>query len=810
MAADEKAPPLERHTATQTPDDPARLSAAIAEAVAALRAAFPDQPVPALYWNKDYVAVPLEVGVELPSRGPIGAIDIRAREPVFLLFDRKRYPFKAPSAWSDRKDFPKSKLPHLNPTKPGAAANFCLHRGSLDAWFAEHAVLDLVGRVRFWLRDAARGRLIPHRDLFEPTRPYDPFGQTVFDPVAFTGTVTAAWADHDGSAGFRLVAYELLDKEAEAAIGMSGYTARSVTVVPPDEAQTQLTLARVINELADNDAYKKLFKKRLFGVLAWANADTVTDEHFAELPDTLDGLIAWTERLGIPSRDALTIYLDGDFHLLGGVPVTVAIRRPRPVLGAGGDIELITFLIIAGGEHWPKNGAWDLGATVYVADHRTPLTPPFARHLSSHARDVAIPRTLLLGCGALGSKLALHFGRSGQTSLTLVDPALLSPHNVVRHALGGRRIGMAKSEALKEQIVELYPGQTEEALGITANTADALDYLLGDRQAELEAHSHLVDATASVQVFNMLVGAPLPATLSVVRLEIGDRGRLGLLSLEGPGRNPRLDDLQAALFDFALDDPAVSRWLTVTREARESQVGSGLEEIQIGLSCGSATMRLADETASFHAAGMAGRLRARLSATEIDPRAGGVIYRTVLEEGGAARADERKVSAVTIATARNDPRWQVRFAGGLVDRMRDALRQARPSETGGLMIGMVHAKRRTVYVTRLLDAPRDSEGTPMAFVRGVDDLPEAVADIERRSGGLLGYVGEWHTHPGGGPDLSITDLVAASRLKRVLDLVPLPTHIVVVTPRGVYPHVFEAGTDGLLVRGRFRVAVEAR
>lgn len=164
---------------------------------------------------------------------------------------------------------------------------------------------------------------------------------------------------------------------------------------------------------------------------------------------------------------------------------------------------------------------------------------------------------------------------------------------------------------------------------------------------------------------------------------------------------------------------------------------------------------------------------------------------------------------MTVARARNDPGWQVRFAGGLVDRMRDALRQARPSETGGLIIGMVHAKRRIVYVTRLLDAPHDSEGTPMAFVRGVDDLPEAVADIERRSGGLLGYVGEWHTHPTGGPDLSITDLMAAARLKRVLDRVPLPTHIVVVTPRGVYPHVFEAGTDGLLVRGRFRVAVEA-
>jgi hypothetical protein len=57
-----------------------------------------------------------------------------------------------------------------------------------------------------------------------------------------------------------------------------------------------------------------------------------------------------------------------------------------------------------------------------------------------------------------------------------------------------------------------------------------------------------------------------------------------------------------------------------------------------------------------------------------------------IDEGDGARADERKVSAVTVASKWNDPGWQVRFSGGLVDLMRDALRQARPSETGGLII----------------------------------------------------------------------------------------------------------------------------
>jgi hypothetical protein len=381
--------------------------------------------------------------------------------------------------------------------------------------------------------------------------------------------------------------------------------------------------------------------------------------------------------------------------------------------------------------------------------------------------------------------------------MTLVDPARLSPHNVVRHALGGRRIGKPKSEALKDDILELYPGQDETVLALTANTAGAFDYLFGQHRSELDAHAHLIDATASDQVRNMFVEATLPPALSVARMEIADKGRLGLLSIEGPRRNPRIDDLQVALFDSALNDQALSQWLAAIREARESQVGSGIEDIQIGLSCASATMRLADEIVSFHAAAFTNRLRARLTSAPGNLR--GLLYRTTFADGGGVGAEERLIAPVTIIPARNDPRWQLRIAAGLVKKMKQTLRESRPIETGGLMIGLVHLKRRIIYVTRLL-AASDSQGSPTGFVRGIHDLSETVSDIEHRTGGLLGYVGEWHTHPSGGPDLSATDLIAAVQLKRNLDQVPIPTHITIVTPRGVYPHIFQPGPDRMLIR----------
>lgn len=777
-------------------------------AVERLRTAFPEQSIQALKWNAHYVAVPLEVAVELPSRGPIGGVDIRAREPIFLLLRQKRYPYSAPSAWSDRRDFPKT-LPHLNPTDPGVAANFCLHRGSLDTWFAEHDIVDLVERVRSWLRDAARDRLVAREDSFEPTRPADTLGRVIFDPEEFLSGIREEWAYRAGTAGFRLVSYELLDEEADAVLGATSYSVRAgVTIVPIiSEALWEFRdLSKAINALAGDDRYKKLVRKRLFGILAWPSSEVVTSAYFGELPGSLDELFLWTDKLGVSLREAMKFYLDGDFQRLAGIPITVAVRRPRPIIGANGDIELITFLVTAGGEHWPKDGEWDLGAKVRVCDHRTILSPAFARFISSHSRDIAFGKTLLLGCGALGSKVALHFARSGQTALTLVDFAKLAPHNVVRHAIGGRGAGAGKAEGLRDEIVELYPGQTAEALGVGAIGADAFDLLIGDRRSEVEGHAHLIDATASTPVFSMLIDAGLPVSARVTRIEIGDRGRLGLMSVEGVDRNPRLDDLQAMRFDSSLDEPAIERWLVGVREKRETEVGSGLEDVQIGLSCDSATMRLADETASLHAAAFAARLRKHMVPGPEEMDRDGALYSVVLDDGGVIRTSERRVKAFSIVRARNDARWQVRFAAGLMDQMLQALQRARPSETGGLMIGMVHAKRRVIYVTRLLDAPRDSEGSPTAFVRGIDDLPAGISEIERRTGGMLGYVGEWHSHPRGGPDLSPTDWVAALRLKSMLDRVPMPTHVTVVTPRGVHPHVFEAGADGLMLRGgRLRV-----
>jgi proteasome lid subunit RPN8/RPN11 len=206
-------------------------------------------------------------------------------------------------------------------------------------------------------------------------------------------------------------------------------------------------------------------------------------------------------------------------------------------------------------------------------------------------------------------------------------------------------------------------------------------------------------------------------------------------------------------------------------------------------------MRLADEVVSFHGAAATRRLRSVLDPSTTPES--GVLHKTYLHEDGSGRAESATINRATIVRARNDPQWELRIAAGIAEKMRAELNKARPSETGGLLIGHMNTRRKIVYVTRLLRAPRDSKGTPAVFRRGVFDLPEQIRSVEEKTGHLLGYVGEWHTHPQGGPDLSDVDEYAVAELRHVLDPASIPTLVTIVTPDGIHPHLFEPGSPAV-------------
>lgn len=768
----------------------------IRRAISELREAFPGEAVEPLDGGEGQVVLPLGVAVDLPTRGPVGGVDIREREPICLLLDRRDYPYKAPAVFSDRPDFPGARLAHLNPVPPGAPASFCLHRGNIDDWFAEHTIVDLVQRVRDWLRDAAMDRLMREEDGFEPTRLGPAVSYVVYDPKVLGNFVREQWRRNGGDGGFALLWHEWLRDPGDPRAGADEGAIRLVHPLPLEllsEPQEELT--RLVNAALQKRGTR--WENRLIGVLAWPAERRICDKYFAELPDKLSAFLEWAKGLGIPLRSGINTYLSrrlqhtmgsaGGWQVAVWTPVTLVIPRPRRLIGSDTTLELLDFVVEAGDRIRPDNKSWSPKAEVARLGHRTPLTLRTAREISSRPSDSDLGRLLFFGCGAIGSKVILHLARSGQGRMTLVDEDTLSPHNLVRHGLSHESVGMYKAEALKKNVKGMF--YADDATEIEAINSSALAVLRGDRKGILAGYSRLIDATASSMILNALCQTDLPEGLSCCRVEIADEGRLGFLTVEGPGRNPRLDDLQAMLFDKAIEDGDLSRWLRTNRERRERDVGPVLEEINVGISCSSETMRLADEDVSLHAAAFSKGFRK--SATEERRDGGGIqIGRFGGEGNPTASVEWFGVPPVTVLRARNNPEWQVRLKAGLERELTALLREAAPDETGGLLVGLVNFKTKTVYVTRALVAPPDSVGDPSTFVRGVEQVPEELSHIADRTGGVLHYVGDWHSHPGGGRGLSRTDEQTADDLRRDLGGVPLPAHLLVATDGGLYPYVF--------------------
>jgi hypothetical protein len=777
------------------PDDPAKCSPEIVEAFAELTSVVGE--VRCVRWNVDYIAAAFNLPVDLPSRGPVNGLDIRASEPLMLVFHKRDYPERAPMVRSDRKDFPVAFLPHLNPVGRNEPASLCLHRGNFNDWFAEHSIAELITRIRGWLRDAARNRLIRSTDLFEPTRVIDAVGTAVFPPSDFQTWLNSGWKSCSGQPGYGFLAFSLMEREHYNEIRDGAFPVRAQYFYPKEaDLSKPLEAAIAIEKIASD---QKSVAPSCFGILAWTKKQQPIHEYFGSLPRTARELVEFCAHLGIPLPEALGDYLAKGLAVLKPIPIIIGIVRPQLILNTTLDVEPLCFVVDASSEEFQKTAVFPEGALCYSLAHRSPLTPEAAREISGISEQDNVGRILLLGAGALGSKIGLHFGRSGHTAMTPVDNDILSPHNFVRHALLPDQTGLNKAKALTSSIYSIFENIAKESAPLYDNIS-AFEWLKGNRRADLNHHNLLLDATASGMVFEALTKSDLPPHLKVARASIADLGNIGALMLEGAGRNPRIDDLNVLMIDLAIDEPTLAKWLQRDRDQRQERVGPMLEEITIGMTCASDTMRLPDDIVSWHASTFAITLR-ELCRT---PQKGFLVinHRRASNDAELGGLLSERIEAKPVIVlpslcvkgwqVRDRSAWQIRIVAHVVAEMKRRLNESGPAETGGLMIGLIHPRRRIIYVTRLLSAPPDSEGSAAWFKRGTFKLPEKVNAINQASSGLLGYVGDWHTHPRGSGRISPTDVQAMIKTKRDFDTAGLPTFILIVSHRGLNPYVIDA------------------
>lgn len=70
---------------------------------------------------------------------------------------------------------------------------------------------------------------------------------------------------------------------------------------------------------------------------------------------------------------------------------------------------------------------------------------------------LANKRVVILGCGSVGSLVALELARSGVANFLLVDPDIVEYHNICRHQCGLTDVGDLKVNALEKRLKNINP-----------------------------------------------------------------------------------------------------------------------------------------------------------------------------------------------------------------------------------------------------------------------------------------------------------------------------------------------------------------
>ncbi|MCE4553802.1 ThiF family adenylyltransferase [Roseateles cellulosilyticus] len=334
------------------------------------------------------------------------------------------------------------------------------------------------------------------------------------------------------------------------------------------------------------------------------------------------------------------------------------------------------------------------------------------------------PRGALVGAGSLGSAILNLWTRAGWGRWWVIDKDHVKPHNLVRHVAFAGQVGELKCDAL----AELSSAATEGAAVVTPINGDACDLSAAAMQNALVNAELIVDASAALEYprhASFQEGLPRHATAFVT-----PNGNGSVLMIEDLDRGMRLRSLEAQYYRAILRE-----------EWGVKHLEGNLGTYWSGASCRDISVAMPYSRIAAHASTLAEQImlcsrqaEACIRVWARDPETGGVSVHEVIPTA------ERVLYFGELT---------VFYDEGLARHLKALRLASLPNETGGVLLGYHDFNVGAIVLVDALPAPSDSQTSPGFFERGVAGLAVAVEDASSRTAGIVGYVGEWHSHPRG-------------------------------------------------------------
>ncbi|ABM39639.1 ThiF family adenylyltransferase [Polaromonas naphthalenivorans] len=648
------------------------------------------------------------VEVECDGVPPKNGVGINYRERLALCVSDD--PKQLIEVLAMRKDFPV--LMHQNQGILDAPASLCLYFESVAAVMRTWTPQSFLRRIQWWLEKSARGELHPTdqpvEHLFFATR-YElvlPWNLSTLRKSAEHRFVIARGPERP-DAGFTCF-LEAVPKDAAVKTGTA--------------APIELVLQPILHGFVERDP-------ATLGQLA----DILSRRGIDLLPYLRAALQARVGAKGVVASadDKCTVIL---LHIPicrteGAEPVGVTHRA---FLLLAGGLELgvaVGALFVLDKKYFSATGL--IGAQPATEWRSQPVLPMavLSQNDAAAARKQSGiteegPAGALVGAGSLGSAILNFWGRAGWGSWTVIDKDHIKPHNLSRHVAYAQHIGYPKATV----VADLHAAAMHGASEITPLNADASDFKPGAVTDALSSVKLVVDASTTLEyprAASMVDGFARHFSVFVT-----PTGNAGILLAEDAQRLLRLRTLEAQYYRALIQE----NW---------------------------GRNHLTDNTGSFWSGASCRDISVVIPYSRIMGQASTLAEQIPLaaaQDGAMIRVWQRdpvrgtvEVHDVPVATER---RMQLGEFDLFVDasvelQLRDLRTKGFPNETGGVLIGYYDFNVSAVIVVAALPAPPDSKSSPGSFERGIAGLAETVTEASRRTAGVVGYIGEWHSHPPG-------------------------------------------------------------
>lgn len=334
------------------------------------------------------------------------------------------------------------------------------------------------------------------------------------------------------------------------------------------------------------------------------------------------------------------------------------------------------------------------------------------------------PAGILIGAGSLGSAMLNLWGRGGWGRWTVIDNDHIKPHNLSKHTAYAQHIGELKSTV----VTDLQAAAMEGAVQFVPIVADATDLAQESVAQALSVANLVIDASTTLEYPRATSSADaLPRHFSAF---VTPDGNAAILLAEDADRKLRLRTLEAQYYRALIQE----EWGSTHLKDQVSTFWSGT-------SCRDISTVLPYSRILGHASCLAEQIQAASTCDAALIR----VWQRDPSRGGVHAYD------VPVLPEQRFPleEFDVFIDGGVEQQLRNLRRQEFPNETGGVLLGYYDFNVKAVVIVVGLPAPPDSKSSEDSFERGVVGLAEAVKDANTRTGGMVSYIGEWHSHPPG-------------------------------------------------------------